>query len=332
MSLLLSSAALSLLAVAAVWIAGRRDPAQSPLLTLGSLITLLALPLLAFLPKITLEMAALSLPGSSAPSSPAIHLIAMIWAGGMIFSGTRMLADGISLSRFRAESILSNDSGIAEALKDCSTQLDLHQRVGISIHPKASAPFVAGLFQPIIYLPRHCGRWEKETLRMVLLHELGHIARRDLWTNLAARLACVIYWFNPLVWWLRSKLITQCEFACDARVIAAGTNRDNYANALCDVAEASSLPASAMAMPMAGRTPLGARIERVVDCRTKGRPFAIAAALLLTVSASLGLSVIRFSPAHAAMSSPGGAMAGPSERYTPEELFLRSNARAFPAD
>ena len=37
MSLLLSSAALSLLAVAAVWIAGRRDPAQSPLLTLGSL-------------------------------------------------------------------------------------------------------------------------------------------------------------------------------------------------------------------------------------------------------------------------------------------------------
>ena len=136
----------------------------------------------------------------------------------------------------------------------------------------ATAPFVAGLFQPMIYLPRHCGRWEKETLRMVLLHELGHVARRDLWTNLAARLACVIYWFNPLVWWLRSKLITQCEFACDARVIAAGTNRDNYANALCDVAEASSLPASAMAMPMAGRTPLGARRGQLRRPRPPGLP------------------------------------------------------------
>ena len=46
MSLLLTSAALSLLAVLAVWLTGRRDPAQSPLLTLGSLLTLLALPFL----------------------------------------------------------------------------------------------------------------------------------------------------------------------------------------------------------------------------------------------------------------------------------------------
>ena len=209
-------------------------------------------------------------------------------------------------------------------------QLGLRHNIRVSIHPHAPAPFVAGLPRPVIYLPAHCSQWERDTLRMALMHELGHVARHDLWTNLAARCACVIYWFNPLVWWLRSKLISQCEFACDARVIAAGTNPDNYASALCDVAEASTLPASAMAM--AGRTPLRARIERVVRCRQKGHPFAIAAALFLTVSASLGLSVIRLAPAASAMSAPSGVVLEPLELYTPGERSLRLNARAFPAD
>ncbi len=330
MSLLLSSATLSLLAGVAVWIAGRRDPAQSPLLTLGSLMTLLALPLLTLLPKVTVEMSALPLPDSPAVSSPAIHSIVVIWAGGMIFFALRILVDWIGLRHFRAGSALSKDPVIAQVLRECISQLSLRRGVRVKVHPQAPTPFVAGLFRPVIYLPEHCGQWERDTLRMVLMHELGHVARHDLWTNLTARCACIVYWFNPLVWWLRGKLITQCEFACDARVIAAGTNPGNYASALCDIAEASALPASAMAM--AGRAPLRARIERVVRCRSKGHPFVIAVALILTVSASLGLSVIRLSPAQIAMSAPGPGIAEPSKLYTAEELFLRSSARAFPVD
>ena len=330
MSLLLSSAALSLLAGVVVWVTGRRDPAESPLLTLGSLMTLLALPLLTSLPKVTLELSALPLPDSPAASAPTIHSIALIWAGGMIFFTLRILVDWRGLRQFRAESIPSKDSVIAEVLRECSSQLGLRRRVGIHIHPQTPTPFVAGLFHPVIYLPPHCNRWERDTLRMVLMHELGHVARHDLWTNLAARCACVVYWFNPLVWWLRRRLVTQCEFACDARVIAAGTNPDNYASALCDIAESSAFPASAMAM--AGRAPLQARIERVVHCHSKGHPFVVVAALLLTVSASLGLSVVRLSPSQSDLSLPGIGNDNLSTLYSSEELFLRSNARAFPLD
>ena len=330
MSLLVSSAALSLLAGVIVWIAGRRDPAESPLLTLGSLMTLLALPLLTLLPKVNLEMSALPLSGSPSASSPTIHFIALVWAGGMIFFALRILVDWGGLRQFRAESAPSKDPVVAQVLRECSSQLGLRRRVRIHVHPRTPTPFVAGLFRPVIYLPEYCYRWERDTLRMVLMHELGHVARHDLWTNLAARCACVVYWFNPLVWWLRGKLVTQCEFACDARVIAAGTNPGNYASALCDIAEASALPAAAMAM--AGRAPLRARIERVVRCRSKGHPFIVAAALFITVSASLGLSVVRLSPAQSAISVPGIGNTSPSTLYSPEELSLRSNARAFPLD
>mgnify|MGYP001174901205 CR=1 FL=1 len=330
MSLLLSSAALSLIAGLIVWITGRRDPAESPMLTLGSLMTLLALPLLALLPKFTLELSTLPLPDSPAASAPTLHSIALIWVGGMIFFTLRILVDWGGLRQFRAESIPSNDSVVSQVLRECRSQLGLRRRVGIHIHPQTPTPLVAGLFRPVIYLPQDCNRWEQDTLRMVLMHELGHVARHDLWTNLAARCACVVYWFNPLVWWLRRKLVAQCEFACDARVIAAGTNPGNYASALCDMAESSALPASAMAM--AGRAPLRARIERVVRCRSKGHPFIVAAALLLTVSASLGLSVVRLSPAQSGMSLQGIGNDSLSTLYSPEELFLRSTARAFPLD
>ena len=85
-------------------------------------------------------------------------------------------------------------------------------------------------------------------------------------------------------------------------------------------------------MAMAGRAPLRARIERVVRCRSKGHPFIVAAALILTVSASLGLSDVRLAPAQSGMSLQGIGNDSLSTLYSPEELFLRSTARAFPLD
>ena len=115
------------------------------------------------------------------------------------------------------------------------------------------------------------------------------------------------------------------------RVISVGTDPNHYATALCDVAEASTLPQAALAM--AGRAPLRARVERVICRHRPGHSLLVGAALLLTVSASLGLSVVRLSPAQLSLAGTSGqGMEGPSELYTPEELALRSNANPFPAD
>ena len=331
MSLLLSSAALSLLAVLAVWLTGRRDPAQSPLLTLGSLLTLLALPLLAQLPKLTLEMPSMAPPVQGGAPSSTMPWFLLLWAGGLVFFSLRMVADLVSLNRWRSGSRDSSDPAVARIVEDCRSQLGLRREVRVRFHPHGISPFIAGLFQPVVYLPSHSQNWSEDTLRMVLLHELGHVARRDLWTNLAAQCACLVYWFNPFVWWLRSRLMAQCEFACDARVIAAGTDPGHYASALCDVAESASLPQAALAM--AGRAPLRARVERVVCHHRPGQSVFVGAALLLTVSASLGLSVVRLSPAIPAHEqATGHGVQAPSGLYTPEEIALRSNADPFPAD
>ena len=331
MSLLLSSAALSLLAVLAVWLTGRRDPAQSPLLTLGSLLTLLALPFLALLPKLTVELPVLMGTAQSGTVSPTISWFLLIWTGGFLIFTLRLVADFVALKRWRARSVEAGNPLMARTLENCRLQLGVRHGIRVRLHPQCMSPFIAGLFRPVVYLPSGSIHWSEGTLRMVLLHELGHVARRDLWTNLAAQCACLLYWFNPLVWWLRSRLMAQCEFACDAKVIALGADPDRYATALCDIAEASTLPQAALAM--AGRAPLRARVERVVCRRRAKHSLLVGAALLFTVSASLGLSVVRLSPAEVALAAASGQSAeDPASIYTPKEIALRSNANPFPAD
>lgn len=333
MSLLLSSTALSLLAVLAVWLAGRRDPAQSPLLTLGSLLTLLALPALALLPKFTVELPAIAGSGAPGAISTTISWFAIAWVGGFLFFALRLLADFVSLNRWRNKSVDPNDPETDRILADCQAQLNLRRKIRVRLHPHSVSPSIAGLFRPVVYLPTNSVLWTEETLRMVLLHELGHVARRDLWTNLAAEVACLMHWFNPLVWWLRSRLMAQCEFACDAKVIAVGADPANYATALCDVAEAGALPQAALAM--AGRAPLRARVERVVCHKRSKHSLLVAAALVLTVTASLALSVVRLSPAELALAATGSGSSGDTESesvYTQEEIDLRLNANPFPGD
>ena len=331
MSLLLSSAALSLLAVLAVWLTGRRDPAQSPLLTLGSLLTLLALPFLALLPKLTVELPALTERAQSGTVSTTISWFFLIWTGGFLIFTLRLAADFVALKRWRARSVEAGNPLMAHTLENCRLQLGVRHGIRVRLHPQCMSPFIAGLFRPVVYLPSGSVHWSEDTLRMVLLHELGHVSRRDLWTNLAAQCACLLYWFNPLVWWLRSRLMAQCEFACDAKVIALGADPDRYATALCDIAEAGTLPQAALAM--AGRAPLRARVERVICRRRAKHSLLVGAALLFTVSASLGLSVVRISPAEMALAAASGQSAeDPASFYTPKELALRSNANPFPAD
>jgi beta-lactamase regulating signal transducer with metallopeptidase domain len=51
-----------------------------------------------------------------------------------------------------------------------------------------------------VLLPAEAERWSEEQRRLVLLHELTHVTRRDCLTQMLAQVACAFYWFNPFIW------------------------------------------------------------------------------------------------------------------------------------
>jgi len=97
-------------------------------------------------------------------------------------------------------------------------------------------PLTWGIFRPVIVLPSSAAQWDDERRRIVLSHELAHIARQDWLLQICAELARVIYWFHPLVWLAAARLRQESERASDDAVLLSGIAPTQYASQLLDLA------------------------------------------------------------------------------------------------
>jgi TonB family protein len=154
------------------------------------------------------------------------------------------------------------------------------------------APLVWGWLNPVILLPEEASSWSPETMRMALLHELGHVHRLDLWTSLLWMLVKALYWFHPLVWWLSARARQEQELACDARVLAAGASPAEYAGLLVDIARHVHSPAVFGCAMVTHRNLLKGRVMHILQSRT--RPSSGKGLLSLFVSLGLmaGASIV----------------------------------------
>ena len=310
--MIIPSLVFSLLAAFAMWVFVRRNPATDPRVTVAILALLLILPLLNFLPKYSVSVGG-SL-GTSTSLSPLI--LTSVWTLGFLFFGLRGLLDVLSMQRWNRESRLANE---LPAFQETMCKLAISRRVDLRIHPRLTSPVVSGLIRPRIYLPESSAEWSPQTLRMALLHELGHVQRRDLWMATLAHIVCVLHWFNPSVWWLRRTFLSQCEYACDAHLVEKGTDPNIYANALCDVAQSAAAPPLSLAM--AGHVPLR---ERIIFLSSGGRRGSaiLSSLILVTASSAIAMSVVRFVPERAV-----APLLAPMD-----EVEIRFNADPFPGN
>ena len=106
----------------------------------------------------------------------------------------------------------------------------------------AATPMLIGIFNPTIVLPNH--EYSDEQLYGILLHELTHMRRFDIFVKWLSLFACAVHWFNPLVWITRRKIDHICELACDEAVIRNmnAYNKQNYGETLLAVASTKKIP------------------------------------------------------------------------------------------
>jgi membrane carboxypeptidase/penicillin-binding protein len=110
-----------------------------------------------------------------------------------------------------------------------------------------------------------------ERCRLVLVHELAHVRRRDVLVQAIADVACAIHWCNPLVWICARRLRVEREIAADDAVLAAGVRPSRYAEELVAVAS-SAMPSAALAM--AERSSLETRVASILASRLARAPLA----------------------------------------------------------
>jgi protocatechuate 3,4-dioxygenase beta subunit len=136
----------------------------------------------------------------------------------------------------------------------------------------------------VILLPEQSADWPDATRRLVLLHELAHIKRRDVGFQLLGRLATAIYWFHPLAWYAAHRLRAECESACDDHVVHTGVPRTDYAQQLVDLARDLRPTAFVIALPLTRPSKLENRITALLDDNRNHQPLARRVSALLSLS------------------------------------------------
>jgi len=135
-----------------------------------------------------------------------------------------------------AQSKEASDS-MADMFERCKKQMSAGRRVSLKLSPVAGSPSVCGLFRPTILIPQNLpGKLKGEDLRSILLHELAHIKRGDLWVSLVQTMLQIAYFYNPLLWAANAIIRKVREQAVDEMVLVAmGARAEDYPETLLNI-------------------------------------------------------------------------------------------------
>ncbi|MCC7124782.1 MAG: TonB family protein, partial [Acidobacteria bacterium] len=201
--------------------------------------------------------------------------IAAVWLAGTVIGIVWLMLGLRRLRRVRAGAREDSNEWRRDA-QILGERLGLRHPVRV-LHGSHPALLIAwGWRTPTILLPSGAEHWHDDRRRVVLAHELAHLARGDWSAQLAGEVLRTLYWFNPLTWiacrWLR----LESECACDDHVLAEGISAPDYATHLLDIARTlhahrhPALPAPAMARP----TSLEGRVRAMLNHRRNRRPLS----------------------------------------------------------
>ena len=331
--LLLRSLAIGALAAACVWLCPEswrvRVRRLVPVVAFTGLLVL-TLGLVRPLPQFEIAApASISKLGELPAWNPGAWVSAA-WLAGVALCLARLTIGALAIRSLLKKTAPLPGRAWKHALADCMRAVGVRGNVGLRVAGPGFVPSATGLFRRTILLPDEARGWTAGERRIVLLHELGHFRRGDLWTHALGRLACALHWFNPFAWMLHRQLTVEREFACDELVIERGAARGDYATLLWQMASAMRRrpsPAAAflaMASPRTGT--LEERVRRILaPARKAGRLLRIADGMLCATLAALLIFCTACKPVHRTLSHLGSP-------WDTAELEARLTADPFPGN
>jgi beta-lactamase regulating signal transducer with metallopeptidase domain len=212
------------------------------------------------------------------------------WALGVLLWSGILLVGLKRAIRFRRQTVLIDDPMWLELASELQQRLQLQRPVELREHADAVMPMTVGIVRPVLLLPRQAHEWDESMRRAVLIHELAHVQRGDVASQLIGRISCLLYWFHPLAWYALRRLRQEREQACDDAVVQSGEKASNYAEQLLQVARMCGMPRElALGVAMADGNSLELRVNSLFDSARSHAPVrkVVALGLLLACGAAL---------------------------------------------
>jgi beta-lactamase regulating signal transducer with metallopeptidase domain len=240
----------------------------------------------------SIAMAAVAHPLIRIHSGRILGALGIMWA---LLSLMMLIRLGFGYRKLRG---LKADATPAPAewqlrLRSLSGINGVRRQTRLLVSSRIAAPMSLGFLNPAILIPRALlDTLSDSEIEHVVLHELGHLQRRDDWTNLAQKLIEAMLPIQPAVYWIGHRMSIEREMACDDWVIAATGTAEPYAASLTKVAELSQWAhAGILAAGATGnRSQLFIRVHHMLD-RTRNAAPKLAAGPLGAAIAAIGILI-----------------------------------------
>ncbi len=269
-----------------------------------------------------------------------LPLLPLLWALGFVAVVAWLAIGRFGLRRIAASAWPLNSSDWSGILDEERNHARVIKPVLLYSSSVVSTPLTWGSHAPVILLPEDALDWPEAHRRIVLRHELAHVARGDSFTQLVAGFVCALYWFHPLVWIAERRLRAECERACDDNVVSLGTPAAEYAAHLLEVARSARAFGAPgfLSVAMARPSQLEGRLlavlsesRRRVSLSRGARPSAALLSALVLIPLAAFRAVPKENPPeeNGVSSSPSGALNEASRSARSMETVTRqSTARS----
>jgi TonB family protein len=260
-------------------------------------------------------------------------LALLVWVAGFLFLALRLVVGLARLAWMSARAKpLFEDSGMRAAL-ELSRVFTIARPVRLWVcDDPAAMPLTWGFLRPLVILPSAAADWQEDRRRIVLSHELAHIARNDWFLQVCAELARAVYWFHPLVWMAAERLRQESELACDDCVLNSGIQPSEYASQLLELARSlqHSGRAWSSALAIARRSNLERRFAAMFNPSVNRHGLSLKFRLLTALFAFcllLPLAVLRL-PAQNVSGKFSGTIRDVSGASVPNATIIMTNKKA----
>ncbi|MFP6617541.1 MAG: M56 family metallopeptidase, partial [Candidatus Hydrogenedentota bacterium] len=210
-------------------------------------------------------------------------LAAILIPGTILVNHLRMIRRALAASN-------NPPSWVLDTLDQARSEIGLTICPTIRVTSEIHAPTLVGAIRPKILLPKNLIEdSSSEEMRLFLLHELTHLKTGDIWFSWLWCIALSLHWFNPLMWWVGTRIRRDRELACDESVLRqiGDSAKGDYAHALLKAMEhVSGKTRQRYRFGLAGiaenKSEMQRRVESILAPIIRSKRLRLASALVLT--------------------------------------------------
>ena len=182
----------------------------------------------------------------------------------------------------RAGSTPIEDIELLEQLGKIAEKEKIKVSVELFANPLISSPLLIGFFHPCIVLSST--QILSSDYSKIILHELTHYKRKDMFYKWVMQVTICLHWFNPFVYLMNHTISRDCELSCDEAVMRTldAAERRSYGDALLNAVGVGGYKNCSVSVALGeSKELLKERLDAIMQYRKKSK-YLIFLSMLLT--------------------------------------------------